>query len=64
MDTYRLTAIIDGYDVEGVGETWDEMLAAFALDCRKAADGYRMTIDSLVAAAERCERTAKDNDGR
>ena len=58
--SYRLSACIENYDVEGVGETWEEMLTAFALDCRKSATSYQELMDALTKEAERAERLAKE----
>lgn len=56
--TYRLSACIDGLDLEGEGETWDEMLRAYTADCRKNAAESKATSDALLREAERCERFA------
>lgn len=60
MAKYRLAACIEDYDVEGVGETWEEMLTVYAADCRQSAASYQTVVDALLKEAERAERLAKE----
>jgi hypothetical protein len=55
---FKIAACIEDYDVEGAGNTWEDMLLSYAADCRRAAATYQFLVDALLKEAERSERLA------
>lgn len=41
MTKHYVSGEIDGYDVEGKGETWEDALRAYAQDCNDAAGRFQ-----------------------
>ena len=53
---FRITGAIDGWDIEGTGETREEAVKAYIADCREGERSQRALADALALEAETWEQ--------